>query len=175
MTQIDWLKNEYNNLRGEVTQRVKLLHLFILVAVLLNVVFLLMVFAMLMGGTSIDEIILLLLFIPIVFALLTFNYQANQMTLEGAAGYISHELREKLNNDDKKNFDQWDVYYGNYKKGFQLTSFLKVMPLLLPMTLPIWIDLFFKPYVYYPVNLLMYFDFALFAFVIFNFRYKLSK
>ena len=175
MAKIDWLKNEYNNLRGEVTQRVRLLHLFILVGVLLNVVFLLMTFAMFMGGTPTDTIILLLLFVPVIFALLTFNYQANQMTLEGAAGYISHELRKKLANDDKKNFDGWDVYYGNYKKGFQLTSFLKVMPLLLPMTLPIWINLFFISYVNYPVDLLMYFDFALFAFVIFNFRYKLSK
>ena len=175
MTQINWLKNEYNNLRGEVTQRVKLLHLFILVGVLLNVVFLLMVFSLYLGGTPNEKIILLLLFIPIIFALLTFNYQANQMTLEGAAGYISHELSQKLNSEDKKSFDQWDVYYGNYKKGFQLTSVLKVIPLLLPMTLPIWIDLFFRSYVHYPVDLLMYFDFALFAFVIFNFRYKLSR
>ena len=100
MEKINWLKNEYNNLRGEVTERVKLLHLFILVAVLLNVAFLFMVFAMLIGGTSLYEIVLFLLFMPIVFALLTFNYQANQMTLEGAAGYISHQLREKLSAED---------------------------------------------------------------------------
>ncbi|KKR28391.1 MAG: hypothetical protein UT61_C0051G0003 [Candidatus Woesebacteria bacterium GW2011_GWA1_39_8] len=175
MEKINWLKNEYNNLRGEVTERVKLLHLFILVAVLLNVAFLFMVFAMLIGGTSLYEIVLFLLFMPIVFALLTFNYQANQMTLEGAAGYISHQLREKLSAEDQKDFDQWDVFYGRYKKSFQLTSFLKVIPLLLPMTLPIWIYLLDSSYMSYPVNLLIYFDLVLFGLVIFNFRYKIGR
>lgn len=166
---------EYNNLRGEVNQRVKLLHLFILVACFFNLAFLFMVFAMFASGVEKSQIVLLLLFAPIVFALLTFNYQANQMTLEGVAGFVNHELRKKLSSKDQKNFDQWDSYYGGYKKNYQLTSFLKVLPLLLPMTLPILIFIFAGSYIFYPTNLLAYFDLALFGFVIFNFRYKIGK
>lgn len=175
MTKIDWLKNEYNNLRTEVAKRVQLLHLFILVGVLFNLAILFMIFAMKFQGVSSAEIVLFLLFVPMIFALLTFNYQANQMTLEGIAGYVSADLRKKLDSQDQKDFDGWDVFYGYHKKKYQLTSFLKVLPLLLPLTLPIWIWIIYPTYIIYPLNLLVYFDLALFALVIFNFRYKIGR
>lgn len=174
MAKADWLKNEYDNLRGEVNQRLKLLHQFILVAVLLNVVFLLMTFALYLGGIRPEIIILFLLFVPFIFALLTFNYQANQMTMEGAAGYVGHELKDQIPEEDKEKFDGWDVFYDKHKRKYQLISFLKVMALVLPMTLPIIIDIFYRNYVNFPADILMYFDMALFAFVIFSFRYKLG-
>lgn len=175
MSEIDWLKNEYNNLRVEVARRAQLLHLFILVAVLFNLTILFMIFALVISGATSYELITFLLFVPIVFALLTFNYQANQMTLEGIAGYVSADLRKKLSKEDQKDFDGWDVFYGAYKKKYQLISFMKVVPLLLPMTLPIWLMLFYPNTIIYPLNILSYFDLALFAFIIYNFRYKIGK
>ncbi len=168
-----WQKIEYQKLKDEITTRIRLLHLFILVAVLFNLAFLLMMFALIVGGATVREIISLLLFVPVIFALLIFNYQANQMTLEGVAGYINHELKNEISKEES--VVRWDEYYGNHKKKYQLTSFLKVMPLLLPMTLPIIIWIFYPDDISYPINLLMCFDLVLFGLVIFNFRYKFGK
>lgn len=175
MSNLQLIISEYNNLRTEIAQRVKLLHQFLLVADIFILTFLFMSFAMISSGVSQKNVILLLCFAPIVFSLLTFNYQANQMTLEGIAGYINHQLRKKLAFKDKKDLDEWDVFYGEYKRKFQLTSFLKTMPLVLPMTLPIWIYIYDPSLITYPLNLLIYFDLLLFVLVIFNFRYKIGR
>ena len=171
----DWSIIEYQKLKDEITQRIKILHLFILVAILFNLACLFMIFAMISSGFSIREIFVFLLFLPIIFAFLTFNYQANQMTLEGIAGYINHQLRKKISAEDKE-IVAWDVFYGQYKKKYQLTSFLKVVPLLLPMLLPIFIFFFDRAFIIsFPINMLASFDLILLGLVIFNFRYKIGK
>lgn len=173
MSSQDLIVAEYNSIRSEIVARVKLLHLFLLVAILFNLTFLLMAFTMFIVGVSGKQIIDLLLFVPIIFALLTFNYQANQMTFEGAAGFLNSDLRKKLPAQIQKDFDAWDIFYGARKKKYQLTSFLKVLPLLLPMTIPLWLYLYDFSIMAYPTNLLFWFDMILFGLVIFNFRYKL--
>lgn len=175
MKKTDLILAEFANLRGEVIQRVKLLHLFILVAVFFDLVFLFMTFALIASEVSFDQVILFLLFAPVIFTLLTFNYQANQMTLEGAAGYIGHELKSELPKEQQMEFDNWDIYYDRRKRKYQLTSFLKVMPFLTPMTIPLWVYLFYPNYSIYPHGLMMVVDAVLFLLVIFNFRYKIGR
>jgi len=175
MKKTDLILAEFANLRGEVVQRLKLLHLFILVGVLFDLVFLLMSFALLASGISINQVVIFLLLSPVIFSLLTFNYQANQMTMEGAAGYIGHELKSELPKEQQREFDNWDIYYDRHKRKYQLTSFLKVMPFLVPMTIPFWVYLFYPEFSFYPHGLMMVVDTVLFLLVIFNFRYKIGR
>lgn len=140
----------------EIVERVKILHGLIALAVILMAVFLIGgVF--LFGQLGTERFSWYLLLIPVVFACLTFNYQANQMTMEAVASYAQNI------------HSGWHNYYGSHKRSYQLTSFLKVLPLLLPLLIPFIVD---------PVSanaqILRFFDFALLALVIFNFRYKLS-
>lgn len=117
MNKNEYIIAEYNQLKNEIAVRVRLLHLFILVAVLLSFTSLLFVFVMIYADFELNKIILFLLLLPIIFALLTFNYQANQMTLEGLAGYIGYELKNKMPKELKTEIIKWDEYYGQYKKA----------------------------------------------------------
>ncbi|OGD61209.1 hypothetical protein A3A71_01265 [Candidatus Berkelbacteria bacterium RIFCSPLOWO2_01_FULL_50_28] len=141
----------------EIVERVKILHGLITLAVILMTVFLISgVF--LFGRLTTEGFSWYLLLIPVVFACLTFNYQANQMTMEAVAGYA------------RSVYSGWDKYYGSHKQRYQLTSFLKVLPLLLPLLIP-----FFVAPEILSLQILRWVDLALLALVIFNFRYKLSR
>lgn len=142
-------------MRQEITERVKLLHQLIYGSTLLSAFF--VAFGSWLYMNVPQEVFnWYLLLIPVVIAGLVFNYQSNQMTMEAVAGYL------------KSADDGWEKHYGNHKQGVQLTSFLKVTPLLLPLLLPFIIEPLTDHQMY-----LRYFDFALLLFVIANFRYKL--
>jgi hypothetical protein len=163
----DILIAEYTALRAEVTERVKMLHLMLTTAVLLQMVALIVYFII----VDIDALRFALT-IPIIFAVLTFNYQANQMTLEQVAGYSDH-LRRQLAGDAS---GSWDEAYGKLKKKYKLTSFLKVWPLLAPMILPFIFLLSYGGLTPDSIgNTLIIVDVLLFLMVIVNFRYKLYR
>ena len=152
--------NEYESLRNEVIARIKILHHQISLAVTLSFLF---IFGFIIFYTNHEALIIYLLALPVVFYLLAFNSQANQMTMEAAAYHIM-----------KKHTSNWDKFYGEYKKGVRITSFLKVLPF------------FFTPIfclIYLPIvaslskteNIFYIIDWVLLALVIYNFRYKFKR
>lgn len=157
MTEMDIKQEDLRNMRHEVLERAKALHQMINLAVGLGVVFLIASFWL---GTFIspESFQVYILLIPIVFAGLTFNYQANQMTMEAVARYVTTIS------------SGWDEYYASHKRKVQLTSFLKILPLLLPQLLPLF---------FYPSRMTQPFfwwvDIVLFLLVLFNFRYKAGQ
>lgn len=152
---------ELTNLRQEILERVKGLHGLITTGTYLSAFFLVAGFFLstLLPTVTFNWYILTL---PLVFALLTFNYQANQMTMEAVGAYLRQ----------KESSEGWETFYDRYKKGVQLTSFLKILPLLVPQLLPIilWAtNASLEP----NQQLLASADLVLFLLVIANFRYKL--
>lgn len=160
---------EYEALRVEVSQRIKILHQTINLAILILFIFILVfIYLVIFAKLDFEIVLALLLFVPPVFSLVTYNYQANQMTLEAVARFSDMKYKRELNSKSELS---WDDFYGKYKKPNRLTSFLKVMPLLLPQIIPI---------LYYGsekswsgLDLLFWFDLALFFICLINFRYKL--
>ncbi len=152
--------NEYESLRNEVIARIKILHHQISLAVTLSFLF---IFGFLIFYTNQEALIIYLLTLPVVFYLLTFNYQANQMTMETVARYLR-----------TKHKSQWEKFYVEHKKGIRISSFLKVLPF------------FFTPIfclIYLPIvanlsrteNIFYILDWVLLALVIYNFKYKLKR
>lgn len=148
---------ELRSMRIEILERAKALHQMINFAVWLSVVFIVATF-WLVKSINPENFEVYILLIPMVFAGLTFNYQANQMTMEAVAGYV------------RKLSPGWEEYYGNHKQKFQLTSFLKILPLLVPQLLPFF---FYNSRLTQP--LLWWVDVVLLFLVLFNFRYKADK
>lgn len=154
---MDIKQEDLRNMRHEILERAKALHQMIDLAVGLGAVFLITSF-WLKTNIRPENFEVYILLIPIVFAGLTFNYQANQMTMEAVARYVMTIS------------PGWDEYYASHKRKVQLTSFLKVLPLLLPQLLPLF---FYTSRVTQP--LLWWVDMVLLLLVLFNFRYKAGQ
>ncbi len=150
-------QEDLGNMRDEILERAKALHQIINLAVLLGGIFLVAAFWLKQLLIPADFELFILL-IPIVFAGLTFNYQANQMTMEAVASYV------------RTISPGWEEYFGAHKQKVQLTSFLKILPLLLPQLLPLF---FLASWSTQP--LLWGTDVILFLLVFFNFRYKIVR
>lgn len=165
------MNDEYLSLREEVAQRAILLHQLINTATWLTTASLFLIIYLLFAGAERQLIDLLLTFLPIIFAGLTFNYQANQMTLEAVA-YRCDRLGKR---QQKENATSWDDDYGRHKQKYQLTSFLKVVPLLLPQITSLILAAFGLLTNSALINFLIGIDLLLFVLVLFNFRYKISR
>lgn len=166
---MDGAKDEYLALRAEITARVRLLHLLLAWSAGLIFVSAIFGYQLYLIGADAKQIETFLLFLPIIFSCLTFNYQANQMTLEAVAYY----LRDRTPSRDMA--ADWERHFGELKRSVQLISFLKILPLLLPQLLPIiflirngWPTEFLD-------SILISLDLALLLLILFNFRYKLRK
>ena len=160
---------EYRGARAEVRERALFLHNSLNLGVLLG-------FAgatvwVLLNAVHVSPTLryTFLLLLPIVFATLTFNYQANQMTLEAVAGF-SDRLRKSP--EFKTPGESWDEAYGNRKRSVELTSFLKVLPLLIPLLLPFVVIGIANGFPTGGNGILCGVDLALFAVVLANFWYK---
>lgn len=161
---------EYQVLRQEINTRVLLLHLLLGAASVLLFASTAMAFWLYNQSRDLDLVENFLLTLPIIFACLTFGYQANQWTLERLAGYLRNH------SPIKDMAAGWENYYGSAKRGSELLSFLKVLPLLLPQLLPLilmWWNWGQPAGVLNSV--LTTIDLALFTLVIFSFRYKLPS
>lgn len=152
-----WHLEEYKQLRHEIAVRVQLLHWLIALSSILSVAAIIAAFYLRLNH-------LFLLVLPLVFSGITFNYQANQMTMEAVAVYLQNKYNDHL---------AWDKAYGEAKVPQRLTSFLKTIPLHLPMLIPF--ILFATNRVPRALTPLAWIDIAIFALVIYNFRYKFKK
>ena len=163
------LLEEYRGARTEVRERAKFLHTTLSLAVILEsfAAATWSVLVLLHAPTSLQHTFLLLQ--PIIFATLTFNYQANQMSLEAVAGF-SDRLRSST--EFNVEAESWDQAYGKHKLGFELTSFLKIFSLILPLLLPFVVIQLGSSYPQGGNGILCSVDIALFALVLANFRYK---
>lgn len=174
MLLLEPLLKEYEQIKEELSDRAIMLHHLILLGIVIWSVFLLSMFLFIHLKLSSELLLSFLFLIPVVFAGLTFNYQANQMTLEALAAYINEELKDQIRSKAGDRTIGWDEYYGRYKKDYQLTSFLKVTPFLLPFFIPTFAVLVVDGL---PENiwlqLLYWFDWFLFLLAIINFRYKI--
>jgi hypothetical protein len=153
---------EYREMRGEILMRAKLHHLQLNLATVLQLISLAVVFWLPSAAINV-----FLLIVPVVFAGLAFNYQANQCTMEIAAAYLGTQYGQAGL--------QWEEFFGREKSKYKLTSFLKTFALWWPLSLPLilWI------YTGWPktqlTSSLMVLDLVLLALVLINFRYKLSR
>lgn len=147
--------------RNEITARVTLLHNQLTVAAVMSLIVLL-AFLWLVGTGK--EIWLLLGVVPI-FAALTFNYQANQITMEAMARYLVVS-----GSDDKG----WEEYWGNYKLKIRLASVIKTTALILPqLVILVWLSFFVE--LNQPQLLILAFNWLLGVLILINFRYKLPS
>lgn len=154
---MDTKLDDLRNMRAEVLGRASALHQMINLAVVLGTGLLVMSF-WLKEAIAPESFELFILLIPIIFAGLTFNYQANQMTMEAVSGYV------------RSISPGWEEYYGSHKQKVQLTSFLKILPLLLPQLIPFFLvsSRISQPFFWWV-------DIILLSLVIFNFRYKILQ
>lgn len=161
--------SDYSTLRREITERIKVLHSLLGLAVTLMMASLMFGFLLYQWGSP-GSWQTFLLFTPIIFASLTFNYQANQLTLEA----ISYYLRD--HGTDPELDSRWNKFWAEAKHSVQLVSFLKVLPLLLPQLLPIILIAWHGAWPASTIDqVLTSIDLALFALIIFNFRYKFKR
>lgn len=156
---------EYKMLRAEINTRIEILHQTINLAVILLAVFLVAGSGLYLASS--DQLLIesYLLLLPLVFAGLTNNYQANQMTLEATARYLQTKAQ---------GISEWEDFYGRHKRHYKLLSFLKTLPLFIPLTLPLVVWLIFG----WPegkLGILAAIDLLLFSLIIFNFRYKAAN
>jgi hypothetical protein len=166
MSNQELLLKEYEIIRLEIIERAKLLHQLISLSVILSSTLFIVAF-WLFPSFSLQQKDSFLLGLPLLFAGLTFNYQANQMTLESLAGY-SRELVKT-----SPPIQTWDDFYGKYKYHYQLTSFLKTLPLLVPQLVPYF---FFVPLSQTSLGkVLLSVDIVFFLLVLVNFRYKMHR
>ena len=165
------LLEEYRGARSEVRERARFLHTALSLGVILEATAAVGWAGLVLfhASTSLQHTFLLLQ--PVIFATLAFNYQANQMTLEAVAGF-SDRLRSVP--DFKVETASWDQAYGTHKRGYELTSFLKIMSLMLPLLLPFVVIGLKGGFPQGGNGVLCAVDVALFLLVVANFRYKIS-
>lgn len=161
--------DEYIALRQEVTARALLLHQLLGLLTILEMLIVIISFYFI-NQRQWSLVYTLLLASPIVLAGLTFNYQANQMTLEAVANYSA-----LLVEPDSKTI-AWDTTYGKIKRNYQLISFLKIWPIIVlhlsPLLLIIGSPSVFKS----PINLVLFVcNVVVGLLVLFNFRYKIER
>ena len=111
-----------------------------------------------------------LLSLPPTFAFLTFNYQANGLTLEIAFRYTQY-----LFEHDLRDIEDWRPYYIERKGKERLVAWSKSLPLVLPQFIPIVMLVFRQiPFSSFPTRALFLADILLLVLTIVNFRYKLA-
>lgn len=116
---------EYQCLQSEIAHRSRILHGILNLAAIL--IFISIIFFLVLKIFEVEQqlIKLYLLLLPLVFANLAFNYQANGFTLEAALKY-TEKLFEK----------SWRSYYLEEKKKYRLIAFTKALPLWTPFLAP---------------------------------------
>jgi len=119
---------EYQCLQSEITQRSKILHGIISLAAILLLFSIIFFFTLKIFEVEQHFIKFYLLLLPLVFASLAFNYQANGFTLEAALKY-TEKLFQK----------SWRPYYLEEKKRYRLIAFMKALPLWIPFLGPFFI------------------------------------
>lgn len=165
---------EYEELRKELLSRVKILYQILNLAIVIFALFIVLLIWLYFQSIASNILVILLLFVPIVFAFITFIYQDNQKTLEGVAKYLHDELLPDAKKIADENIWQWEDYFVKRKKSYQVSSAFKIFVLILPLLIPfylIWQNLITLP-AQWPLAI---FDIVLSIIVLINFRYKLNR
>ncbi|HSX42255.1 MAG TPA: hypothetical protein VLE93_02795 [Candidatus Saccharimonadales bacterium] len=163
---MDSANSEYMVLRGEITARAKTAH------DVLNVATVLSFLAVAVGFVAqwFGELQTFLLFLPVVFGFLTFNYQTNQWTLFALARYLRDQ------SSSKSMAVGWENYVvAERAKSHHLLSFLALLPLILPLLLPLFVWWLYGDSASTLDTALTTIDLIILALAIFNFRYLLKK
>lgn len=166
-----WQMLEYQTLRSEITERIKILHYSIHLTTVLLALLIIFVFILFFLEADYNILITFLLTIPIFINLLAFNYQSNQNVLESIARYICYELKPQVNISEVLN---WEYYFAKEKQSFKIDSATKVFPFLIPSLIPIYLLVFSQPLLSFQL-FLAYFDLLLLAVMLIGFRYKLRR
>ncbi len=169
------LEREHHSFRQEILERVKFLHQLLSLATVLWGAFFIVGIFLVWQGISRELLTTYMLVIPIIFSILTYNYQANQMTMEAVARYLYFHLKPAIKTPTFQ-IKSWDEDYASEKYKYRLISFLKVSPLLLPQSLPFIVLIWLGQLPSGSLNFSLWlFGLLLFGLTIFNFRYKSSK
>ncbi len=160
----------YQALQREILERAKILHSIINLAISFLFVSLIVFFVFKLFLVSKETIQWYLLSLPPIFAFLSFNYQANGLTLEIALRYTQY-----LFENDLRDIEDWRPYYIERKAKGKLVAFSKTLPLLLPQFIPI-VMLVFRQITFsnFSMQALFVADTLLLLLTVVNFRYKLT-
>jgi len=168
--QIKTLLKDFQAMREEILARVKLMFWTINLGVILEVIFL-VIYPFI--PSSFRDLYLLL--ITLIFAGLIFNYQGNQATMEVVARYINHVLRPKIEKLAGTASVDWEDHWFEARKYLRITSFLKLIPLILPLLIPI-VMISHEGFAASTLQKsLEIFDLIIIVIVIFNFCYKIRS
>ncbi len=158
---------EYNQMRQEILARATMHHQQLVYAVGLQFVGALFLIWLVSTGAEWPLIELFLLAVPIAFAGLAFNYQANQATMESVAKYLNQQYGSAGL--------KWEEFFGREKAKNQLISFAKALPMVWVLAIPlvIWSTMG------WPADglnsALLAIDLVLVVLVLINFKYKVGK
>lgn len=158
---------EYNQMRSEILARATMHHNQLTQAVVLQLLCVGVVVWLAFQQADWQVIELFLLLASAVFTLLTFNYQANQCTMESVAKYLDHQYG--------KVGLEWERFFAKEKARNQMVSFGKAFPLVWPQFVPIVIWRVNGWPVSQLQSALLVVNIILLVWSLVNFKYKLGK
>lgn len=170
-----WDMLEYEQIHGELNNRINFLHNSINLAVIFWLIFLIISFLFMALGIPKDMFITYLLLIPVVMDLLCFNYQSSQNSLESIARYNEYYLKPKLEKKyATKDILGWERFFANDKEPFKIESSTKVFPFILPSIIPLYFLFAHTPLLPYQTAILNT-DLVFLVIILVIFRYKLRR
>lgn len=169
-----WRMKEFEYLRLELNNRIDFLHKTITLAVIIWLVLFITFFQLILSGLSFSYLVTFLLFVPIIFDLLGYNYQSNQNSLESIPKYIHEVIRLQAKDMSGQNILGWEEFFAIQKKPFKFESTFKVFPFVLPSVIPfllLVLGVSLNPF----QRMLFWVDIIFLIFLLENFRYKLRR
>jgi hypothetical protein len=170
-----WDMLEYEQIHGELNNRINFLHNSINLAVIFWLILLIMSFLFMAMGMPQDMFITFLLLIPIIMDLLCFNYQSSQNSLESIARYNQYHLKPRLEEKYKtQDILGWEKFFATDKEPFKIESSTKVFPFILPSIIPLYFLFAHTPLQPLQIAILVT-DLVFLAIILVIFRYKLRR
>jgi hypothetical protein len=169
-----WRMKEFEYLRLELNNRIDFLHKTITLAVIFWLVLFITVFQLILRGLSVSYLITYLLFVPIIFDLLGYNYQSNQNSLESIPKYIHEVIRLQARDMSAQDVLGWEKFFAMQKVPFKFESTFKVFPFVLPSAIPfvlLAMRVSLNPF----QQILVWVDIIFLVFLLESFRYKFRR
>jgi len=169
-----WDALEFEQLRGELNQRIAFLHKNITLGAIFWLIFLIATFFLIVLGIEKETFYTYLLLIPIVLDLLAFNYQSNQNSLESIPRYFHYYLKPKLREKYGTEMLHWEKFFADDKKPFSIESVTKIFPFVFPSAIPLYFLFAGIQLEKYQMTILIV-DLFFLALMLWIFRYKLRR
>ena len=125
-------------------------------------------------GLAFTHQVTFLLFVPILFDLLGYNYQSNQNSLESIARYIHDSIRPQVKEMSGQDILGWEKFFAGQKLPFKFESIFKVFPFVLPSFIPLALLSLRIPLTPFQ-RVLVWIDIVFLILLLENFRYKLRR